>query len=201
LSRVLTETFLPLSAWRPLTSGRKKVRVIGPTTLGGRKSPLPRTGGAPERADHSLEQSSPNCQPPRSAVDSKDSSTSIYPSALSTLAEVCGPSSSEKLPPAVTSFSQRFEPCEDRRVRAPQRKSGGSVINRSRLLDGFPLHLEVDGCVAIGRGDDGVVEPLTDRDDARGFPGASTRRTWTARSRAHVAQTGDIREAAIARQG
>ena len=29
-----------------------------------------------------------------------------------------------------------------------------------RLVDGFPLHLEVDGCIPIGRGDAGVAEPL-----------------------------------------
>jgi hypothetical protein len=36
-------------AWRPLTAGRKKVRVTA-NPVGGRRAPLPRTGGAPERA-------------------------------------------------------------------------------------------------------------------------------------------------------
>ena len=62
-----------------------------------------------------------------------------------------------------SSPSEGFEPCEDRRVRAPQRKSG--FIDRSRLLDCFSLHLEIDGRIPIGRRYTGVAEPLTYRHD------------------------------------
>ena len=56
-------------------------------------------------------------------------------------------------------------PCEDRRVRAPQRKSGRGFMDRSRLLDCFSLHLEIDGRIPIGRRYTGVAEPLTYRHD------------------------------------
>jgi hypothetical protein len=62
-----------------------------------------------------------------------------------------------------SSPSEGFEPCEDRRVRAPQRKAG--FIDRSRLLDCFSLHLEIDGRIPIGRRYTGVAEPLTYRHD------------------------------------
>jgi hypothetical protein len=70
-------------------------------------------------------------------------------------------------PPPVTNSSRSkcFEPFKDRGVRAPQRDGGGRVIEGPRLLDGFPFHLEIDGCIPIGRCDAGVSEPLTDRDD------------------------------------
>jgi hypothetical protein len=64
-----------------------------------------------------------------------------------------------------SSPSEGFEPCEDRRVRPPQRKSTRRVIDRSRLLDCFSLHLEVDGRIPIRRGHTGVTKPLTDGDD------------------------------------
>src|SRR5262249_856413 len=41
-------------AWCPLRSGRKKVRVVRRTGWVGGESPLPRTGGAPERAGSSV---------------------------------------------------------------------------------------------------------------------------------------------------
>jgi hypothetical protein len=39
------------------------------------------------------------------------------------------------------------------------------VIDRPRQLKGFSLHLEINGGVPVRRGDAGVAEPLTDRDD------------------------------------
>jgi hypothetical protein len=61
--------------------------------------------------------------------------------------------------------SERFEPFQDRCVRAPQCEPGGDGIEGSRLLDGLPLHLEIDGRVSVRRGHTGVTKPLTDRDD------------------------------------
>jgi len=39
------------------------------------------------------------------------------------------------------------------------------VINGLRLFDGLSLHFEIQGGVAVSRGDTGMAKPLTDRDD------------------------------------
>jgi hypothetical protein len=76
-----------------------------------------------------------------------------------------------------SSPSKRFKPCEDRCVRAPQRKSDRAVIDRPRPLDGLPLHLEINGRVPIRCGHTSVTKPLTDGDDvdARSEEVAQTR--------------------------
>ena len=58
-------------AWRPLTSGRKKVLVISTNGLGGSRFPLPRTGGAPTRAEVNVADKAPRCQDTQHAVDWK----------------------------------------------------------------------------------------------------------------------------------
>src|SRR5262249_1561918 len=55
-------TFLPFGAWRPLSSGRKKVRRKRCEPSGWEQAPLPRTGGAPERTDRSIAENSLSCQ-------------------------------------------------------------------------------------------------------------------------------------------
>ena len=63
------------------------------------------------------------------------------------------------------SGSQRLQPPEDGRVRAPRRECGIHVAEGSRLRQRGTLHLEVDRGVAVCGLDTDVPEPMADRDD------------------------------------
>jgi len=61
--------------------------------------------------------------------------------------------------------SEAFQPRENGRVSPPERCPRGGKAGGPRLLDRFPLHLEIHGGVAIGGSDTGVAEPVADGSD------------------------------------
>jgi len=62
--------------------------------------------------------------------------------------------------------SQSFKPRQAGCIRSPQRRSTIlGMVDRLGLLDGFSLHFEICGGIAVGCGDTGVAEPLADRED------------------------------------
>ena len=61
--------------------------------------------------------------------------------------------------------SECFKPFQHGSVRAPPGRPGGGAGGGAGLRERLPLHVEIDGGVAVCGRDAGVAEPLADRDD------------------------------------